>query len=105
MILSGRLCEQSAIALVSDTIIHHKNTKRLCSLAQTEPVGDGVFWLFSEPVGGFGFNYLTQLTNFHGYIIGFINSSRRRNSNLSGGVGNICDSEYLSFADTATSKK
>ena len=34
MILSGRLCEQSAIALVSDTIIHHKNTKRLCSLAQ-----------------------------------------------------------------------
>lgn len=34
MILGGRLCEQSAIALVSDTIIHHKNTKRLCSLAQ-----------------------------------------------------------------------
>ena len=24
MILGGRLCEQSAIALVSDTIIHHK---------------------------------------------------------------------------------
>ena len=70
-----------------------------------EPVRDGVFWLFSEPVRGFGFNYLTQLTNFHGYIIGFINSSRRRNSDLSGGVGNICDSEYLSLADTATSKK
>ena len=34
MILGGRLCKQSAIALVSDTIIHHKNTKRLCSLAQ-----------------------------------------------------------------------
>ena len=60
MILSGRLCEQSAIALVSDTIIHHKNTKRLCSFAQTEPVGDGVFWLFSEPVRGVGFYYLTQ---------------------------------------------
>lgn len=72
---------------------------------EKEPVRDGVFWLFSEPVRGFGFYYLTQLTNFHGYIIGFINSSRRRNSNLSGGVGNICDSEYLSLAGTATSKK
>ena len=28
MILGGRLCEQSVIALVSDTIIHHKNTKQ-----------------------------------------------------------------------------
>ena len=35
MILGGRLYEQSAIALVSDTIIHQ------------ESVGDGVFWLFS----------------------------------------------------------
>ena len=26
MILGGRLCEQSAIALVSDTIIHHHPT-------------------------------------------------------------------------------
>ena len=46
MILGGRLCKQSAIALVSDTIIHHK-----------EPVGDGVFWLFSEPIS----NYSVQI--------------------------------------------
>ena len=72
---------------------------------EKELVRDGGVWLFSEPVREFGFNYLTQLTNFHGYIIGFINSSRRRNSNLSGGVGNICNSEYPSHADTTASKK
>ena len=49
MILGGRLCEQSAIAV------------------EKEPVGDGVFWLFSEPVRWGGFYYLTQLTNFHGF--------------------------------------